>query len=218
VTGRDSHPLESTSLSRHTSRRVLAKCISAVGRPHLAGCCSRPWRRLPKRLSGGQESRAVGVSKNGGFSACLTPHGFLKQTLGQQQRLPHRRLIRSCTDTGHERAFFFVSSAKVAEPSLDLSHDFVNLECLQKGRFLFQLCTPCRQDRVHSHLLVIAFINNLLDGHFPFLKTHRLFLLEFGIARFDCRDETKRLYGTYIVISNSVATIASLRIRLLRDG
>jgi hypothetical protein len=29
---------------------------------------------------------------------------------------------------------------------------------------------------------VIAFVDNLLDGHFPFLKTHRLFLLEFGIA------------------------------------
>ena len=48
--------------------------------------------------------------------------------------------------------------------------------------------------RVHSRLLVIAFINNFLDGHFPFLKAHRLFLLEFGTARFDRRDETKRLY------------------------
>ena len=88
----------------------------------------------------------------------------------------------------------FVSSAEVAEPLLNLSHDYVDLERPQKGRFLFQLCTPCHQDLVHSRLLVIAFINNLLDGHFPFLKTHRLFLLEFGIARFDRRDETKRPY------------------------
>ena len=102
-----------------------------------------------------------------------------------------------------------MSSAEVAEPLSDLSHDFVDLEWLQKGRFLFQLCTPCHQDCVDSRLLVNAFINNLLDGHFPFLKTHRLFLLEFGIARFDCRDETKRLYGTHFVISNSVATIAT---------
>jgi hypothetical protein len=72
-------------------------------------------------------------------------------------------------------AFFFVSSAEVAEPLLDLSHDFVDLEWLQKVRFLFQLCTPFLQDRVDSRLLVIAFINHLLDGHFPFLKTHRLF-------------------------------------------
>jgi hypothetical protein len=81
-----------------------------------------------------------------------------------------------------------VSSAEVAEPLLDLSHDFVGLEWLQESRFLFQLCTPCQQDRVHSRLPVIAFINNLLDGHFPFLKTHRLVLLEFGIVCFDRRD------------------------------
>jgi len=86
-------------------------------------------------------------------------------------------------------AFFFVSSVEVAEPLLDLSHDYVDLEWLQKVRFLFELCTPFLQDRVYSRLLMIAFINNLLDGHFPFLKTHRLFLLEFGIARFDRRDE-----------------------------
>ncbi len=76
-----------------------------------------------------------------------------------------------------------MSSAEVVESLLDLSHDFVDLEWLQKGRFLFQLCTPCRQDPVHSCLLVIAFIKNLLDGHFPFLKTHRLFLLEFDFVR-----------------------------------
>ena len=58
-------------------------------------------------------------------------------------------------------AFFFVSSAEVAEPLLDLSHDFVDLEWLQKGRFLFQLCTPCHQDRAHSCLFMIAFISNL---------------------------------------------------------
>jgi len=80
-------------------------------------------------------------------------------------------------------AFFFVSSAKVAKPSSDLSYDFVDLEWLQKGRFLFQLCTPCHQDRVHLRFLVITFINDLLDGHFPFLKTHRLFLLEFDFVR-----------------------------------
>ena len=87
-------------------------------------------------------------------------------------------------NAGHECALFFVSSAELAEPLLDLSHDFVDLEWPQKGRFFFQLCTPCHQDRVHSRFLVIAFIGNLLDGHFPFSKTHRLLLLEFGIARF----------------------------------
>jgi hypothetical protein len=86
---------------------------------------------------------------------------------------------------GHGEPCFFVSSIGVAKPLLDLAHDFVDLERLQKGRFLFQLCTPCHQDRVDSRLLLIAFINDLLDRHFPFLKSHRLFLLEFGIAGFD---------------------------------
>ena len=66
-------------------------------------------------------------------------------------------------------------------------------------------------------LLVIAFINNLLDGHFPFLKTHRLFLLEFGITRFARRDETKRPYGTHFVIHNSVATVATFLAASVRD-
>ena len=77
-----------------------------------------------------------------------------------------------------------VSSAKVAEPLSDLSDDFVDLERLQKGRFLFQLRTPFHQDLIRSLLLVIAFINNLLDGRLPFLKLHRLFLLDFGIVRY----------------------------------
>jgi len=75
-----------------------------------------------------------------------------------------------------------VSSAEVAEPFSDLSHDFVDLERLQKGRFLFQLCTPGLQNRVHSRLLVIAFINNLLDGHFPFLKTHQEAMAVVGLS------------------------------------
>ena len=56
------------------------------------------------------------------------------------------------------------------------------MEWLQKVRFLFELCTPFLQDRVYSRLLMIAFINNILDGHFPFLKTHRLFLFDFGVG------------------------------------
>jgi hypothetical protein len=32
---------------------------------------------------------------------------------------------------------------------------------------------------------VIAFINNILDGYFPFFKTHRVFLLGCGIALCD---------------------------------
>ena len=39
-----------------------------------------------------------------------------------------------------------VSLAVNAEPSSDLSHDLVDLERLQTGRFLFQLHTPCNQD------------------------------------------------------------------------
>jgi hypothetical protein len=53
---------------------------------------------------------------------------------------------------------------------------------LQKSRFLLQLCTPCNQDLVRSLFIVIAFINDLLDGHFPFMKTHRLFLFDFGVG------------------------------------
>ena len=74
----------------------------------------------------------------------------------------------------------FVSSADAAEPLSDLSHDFVDLERLQKSRFLFQFHSPSNQNLIRSLFLVIAFINNLLDGHFPFMKTHRLFLLDFG--------------------------------------
>ena len=97
---------------------------------------------------------------------------------------PYLRL-RRCTDAGHELAVLFVSWADVAEPSSDLSHDFVDLERLQNGRFLFQLRTPFNQDPIvaPSLLLVTAFTNNLLDRHFPILKTHRLFLFDFGVAR-----------------------------------
>ncbi len=79
-----------------------------------------------------------------------------------------------------------MSSADAAEPLSYFSHDFVDLERLQKRRFLFQLRTPCHQDSILALflLLVIAFINNLLDGRFPFLKLHRLFLFDFGIARY----------------------------------
>ena len=79
--------------------------------------------------------------------------------------------------------FLCASLADGAEPLSGLSHDLVYLERLQKGRFLFQLRSPRNQDLVRSLLLVIAFINNLLDGHFPFLKTHRLFLFDFSVTR-----------------------------------
>jgi hypothetical protein len=76
------------------------------------------------------------------------------------------------------------SFAVNAEPLSDRSHDLVDLERLQKGRFLFQLHTPLRQDFIPATFrwIVIAFINNLLDGRFPFLKTHRLFLFDCGIG------------------------------------
>jgi hypothetical protein len=61
----------------------------------------------------------------------------------------------------------------VAESSSDLSDDFVDLERLKKARFLFQIRTPFRQDPIGSLFLVIALINNLLDGNFPWFKTHR---------------------------------------------
>jgi hypothetical protein len=87
-----------------------------------------------------------------------------------------------------------VSSADVAEPLSDFSHDFVDLERLQKGRFLFQLRTPYLQDFIFAPfiLLVIAFITNLLDGRFPFLKMHRLFLFDFG-TRSGGRNSLKEL-------------------------
>ena len=74
-----------------------------------------------------------------------------------------------------------MSWANIAEPLSDLSHDFVDLERLQESRFLLQFCTPFHQNLIRSVFLVIALINNLLDGHFPFLKTHRLFLFDFGV-------------------------------------
>lgn len=70
----------------------------------------------------------------------------------------------------------------VAEPAPDRSHDCVDFKWVQEGWFFFQLHTPFHQDIVHPHLLVIVFINNLLDGYFPFFKTHRLFPLDCGIA------------------------------------
>jgi hypothetical protein len=82
-----------------------------------------------------------------------------------------------------------VSSAGVAEPASDLSHDFVDLEWSQEGWFFFQLRPPFHQDPIRHPLLVIAFINNLLDGYFPFFKTHRLFLLNCGIASCDFNRE-----------------------------
>jgi hypothetical protein len=36
------------------------------------------------------------------------------------------------------------------------------------------MCSPFRQDPIGSFFLVIAFINNLLDGDFPWFKAHRL--------------------------------------------
>jgi hypothetical protein len=81
--------------------------------------------------------------------------------------------------------FLFVSSAGIAEPASDRSHDFVNLEWFQEGWFFFQLHTPFHQDLIRPHLLVIAIISDLLDGYFPFFKTHRLFLLDCGIVSCD---------------------------------
>jgi hypothetical protein len=43
--------------------------------------------------------------------------------------------------------------------------------------------TSASQDLVRSLLFVTAFIHNLLDSPFPFIKTHRLFLFDCGIAR-----------------------------------
>jgi hypothetical protein len=75
-----------------------------------------------------------------------------------------------------------MSSTGGAEPLSDLSLDFVDLERLQKSRFLFQFGTPRLHDPVCSVFVVAALINHLLDGHFPFLKTHRLFLVDFRVG------------------------------------
>jgi hypothetical protein len=78
--------------------------------------------------------------------------------------------------------------AGVAEPASDRSHDFVDFEWAQEVWFFFQLHTPFQKDLIRPPLLLIAFINNLLDGGFPFSKTHRLFLLDCGIVscEFNC--------------------------------
>jgi hypothetical protein len=75
-----------------------------------------------------------------------------------------------------------MSRAGVAESLPGFPHDSVDLERLQESRFLLQLCTPCHQNPVRSLFTVIAFINDLLDGRFPFVETHRLFLLDFGVG------------------------------------
>jgi hypothetical protein len=75
-----------------------------------------------------------------------------------------------------------VSSADLAKPSSDLSHEFVDLGRTQTGRLLFHFGTPFQQHLILSPFLVLAFLNNLLDGHFPFVKAHRLFLLDFGVG------------------------------------
>jgi hypothetical protein len=67
-----------------------------------------------------------------------------------------------------------VSSAEVAEPSSDLAHDLVDLVGMQEGWLFFQLSTPFHQDPSHRLMLVMALFNDLLDGHFPLFKTHRL--------------------------------------------
>ena len=79
----------------------------------------------------------------------------------------------------------FMSSAGLAAPSPDLSHEFVDLVRTQKGRLLFQFRTPFHHNLIGSISLVIAFINHLLDGYFPFIKTHRLFLFDFGIPNLE---------------------------------
>ena len=53
------------------------------------------------------------------------------------------------------------------------------------GRLLFQLRTPYRQYLARSLFLVIAFADNVLDGNFPVLKTHQLFLFDFGIPNLE---------------------------------
>jgi hypothetical protein len=72
----------------------------------------------------------------------------------------------------------FASLVGAAEPSSYLSHDLVDLERLQKARFLCQCRTPFRQDGIGSLLRLLAFINYLLDGRFPIVKTHRLCLVD----------------------------------------
>jgi hypothetical protein len=66
------------------------------------------------------------------------------------------------------------------QPLPDFSHDFVDLERMQKARFFLQLRTPFHQDLARVLLLVTTFIDHLLDGNFPFLKTHQLFLCDVG--------------------------------------
>ena len=94
----------------------------------------------------------------------------------------------------------FVSSADVVEPLPDLPHDCVDFEWFQEGGFFFQLHTPFRQYSIVILflLLVIAFINNLLDGYFPFLKSHRLFLFDCGIASCDFNRDVSMIEADWI--------------------
>ena len=108
----------------------------------------------------------------------------LIDTLDWLQSVPTRTReeIEAAQTPDMSEPLLSASSAVGAEPLPDLPHDLVDLERLQQGRFLFQLRTPFRQYLVRSLSLVVAFANNLLDGHFPVLKTHQLFLFDFRVA------------------------------------
>ncbi|MHB9067979.1 MAG: ankyrin repeat domain-containing protein [Pirellulaceae bacterium] len=82
----------------------------------------------------------------------------------------------------------FVSPTKLADPSSGLTDDFVDLLRLQEGRLVFQFRTPFNQDSIPApfRMLLIAFVHNFLDGCFPVFETHRMFLFDSGIARWDC--------------------------------
>jgi hypothetical protein len=64
----------------------------------------------------------------------------------------------------------------------DRSHDLVDLEWCQEGWLFFQPRTPFLQNTIRPPSLMIAFINDLLDGYFYFFKQHQQFLLVCGIA------------------------------------
>ncbi len=76
----------------------------------------------------------------------------------------------------------------VCESFPNFTHDFVNLKRLQRPLGLRQLRAPFGQDFVLAGFfrLVIGRFNDLLDGQFPVLELHRLFL---GSFRFVGRQE-----------------------------
>ena len=149
----------------------LAKLNSPPSWPSVTSDDAKPWRNWncsrPRPRSPEQNAERLDA---GSLGSSMGWRGAWPQ--GSTSRTSETYLTRAET-----------SLAGVAEPLPDLPDDLVDLVRPQQGGFLFQLRTPCHHDPVHRPLPSIAFLSDLSDGPFPFLKMHWLFPSPFGIIR-----------------------------------